>query len=202
MKLDLSDSQSKKVIALGAVFDSGAICAKKWHQDRELKGYFNVMASWESSAFSCLVEESFDITFNYIKGLVWCEQERICVYGGSVSLVIRAFNCIRRRDNREWAEMAVWAVKHHGNPYSPFNFRRTRDFWEKAMLRSSEPTTVMQTAREMEKAYQVQKTHTASKQHTKELVDRLHKEAPPASDLIRELMIERLEREAKGDDSF
>ena len=158
--------------------------------------YFRDLAEGRFSHFSFLADISFSDAFNFVKGLVVCEEARICPYPGSTSLVIWAFNAIQRRPIEEWATVAVWVVRHHQNPYSPFNFRRTRDHWETAMRQSDAPLEIAARARELEMAYESHKRATAAKQAIREHIAHLNKETAPESLEIRQQIIEELEKEA------
>ena len=96
----------------------------------------------------------------------------------------------------EWAKIAVWIVQNHDNPYSPFNFRRTRDHWEIALRASDNPIEIATRAEEIERSYQAKKHSTAERQAVRERIDKLNKGEVPESAEIRQRMIGELEREA------
>ena len=158
--------------------------------------YFQNLAEGRFNEFDFLVDLPFGDAFDFIKGMVRCEELRISPYPGSTSLVIWAFNAIRRRPMDEWTKIAVWIVQNHDNPYSPFNFRRTRDHWEVALRESDNPIEIATRADEIEQSYQAKKHATAHRQAVRERIDKLNKGEVPESAEIRQRMIEELEREA------
>jgi hypothetical protein len=146
--------------------------------------------------FDFLIDLTFPEAFNYAKGLVRSEQAHLSPYQGSTSLVIWAFNALQRRPMSEWAKIAVWIVQNHNNPYSPFNFRRTKDYCEEAMREVDDPIEILRRAAEIERAYQARKDATAERQTVREQIAKLKKGISPESPELRQRMIEEMEREA------
>jgi hypothetical protein len=160
------------------------------------QGYFVELANGWNEAFRFLEEYDFKDAFHYIMGLVACEEARVLPYGGSVSLVIRAFPSMKNRPVGEWAQVANWIVTNHRNPWSPFNFRRTREHWEMAQQAYSDPVEIAHRAAEIEREHDARKRSVHERHVVHEHITKLKKEAPPASDSIRQRMIEELEKEA------
>jgi hypothetical protein len=96
----------------------------------------------------------------------------------------------------EWTKIAVWIVQNHANPYSPFNFRRTRDHWEEAMREVEDPIEIARRAAEIGHTYQARKHATADRQAVREQIAKLKKGISPESPEIRQRMIEEMERDA------
>jgi len=158
--------------------------------------YFRRLGGARYNAFNFLIELPFPEAFNYTKGLVRCEEARLSPFPGSTSLVIWAFNALQRRQIGEWAKIAVWIVQNHNNPYSPFNFRRTRDHWEAAMREVSDPIEIASRAADFERAYQARKHATAGRQAVREQIEKFKKGISPESPELRQRMIEEMERDA------
>lgn len=186
---------AKIVINVGALFDSDEDAALNIARTIP-RDYFRSLCEARHDGFNFLTDLAFPEAFAYVKGLIRCEEARISPYPGSTSLVIWAFNVLQRRPLKEWTTIAVWIVQNHKNPYSPFNFRRTRDHWEAAMREVDDPIEVARRAVDIEGTYQARKRTTADRQFIREQITKLKKGISPDSPEIRQRMIEEMEREA------
>jgi len=189
------NQHAKALIEIAARFDSAEEDALKLARSIP-QDYFRSLGESRYNEFDFLIDLQFSEAFNFAKGLVRCEEARLSPYPGSTSLVIWAFNALQRRPTEEWASIAVWIVKNHNNPYSPFNFRRTRDHWEDAMRESVDPVQIANRAGEIERAYQARKHATADRQAVRERIAKLKKGGSPESTELRQRMIEEMERDA------
>ena len=185
----------KILIEVGACYDSDerGPLSRARSIPRE---YFLTLGELRHDGFVFLTDIPFSEAFNYTKGLVRCEEAGLSPYPGSTSLVILAFSALQRRPMTEWAEIAVWIVRNHNNPYSPFNFRRTRDHWEDAMLETDDPIEVAHRAADIERTYQLRKDATAERHAVREQFAKLRKGISPQSPELRQRMIEAMERDA------
>jgi hypothetical protein len=185
----------KILIDVGACFDSDEHAALNRASSIPSE-YFRSLGEFRYDRFDFLTELPFAEAFNYVKGLVRCEDARLSPYLGSTSLVIWAFNALQRRPMNEWAEIAVWIVQNHNNPYSPFNFRRTREHWEEAMREDDDPIEIARRAASMERAWQHRKDATTERHAVREQIAKLKRGFSPESAELRQRMIEEMEREA------
>jgi len=185
----------KTMIEVGARFDFGEEEALNLARSIP-REYFRILGESRYNKFDFLVELPFPDAFNFTKGLVRCEEARLSPYPGSTSLVIWAFNALQRRPIPEWAEIAIWIVQNHDNPFSPFNFRRTRDHWENAMREAHDPIEIVRRAAEIERNHQARRHATADRQAVREQIAKLKKGVSPESPELRQRMIEEMEREA------
>lgn len=158
--------------------------------------YFRSLSEARCDRFDFLVHLPFSDAFNFTKGLVQCEEHGLSPYPGSTSLVIWAFSALQRRPMDEWVKIAVWIVQNHNNPYSPFNFRRTRDHWEDAMRQVDDPSEIARRVAKIERTYQLKKDATAERHAVREQISKLKKGVCPESPSLRQRMIEEMEREA------
>lgn len=163
--------------------------------------YFRRLFDDRYRAFEFLAEMSFEDAFAYVKGLVLCEDSG-CEWTpnpGSTTLVIPAFAQIRRRPISEWAAIANWIVCNHDNPYSPFNFRRTRDHWIAAQSFIQDPVQIAHHAGELATEYDRRKAGTHQKEVLRQAVDHFKKTGElPASPEIIEMIERQLEAEASN----
>jgi hypothetical protein len=185
----------KTLINVGACFDSDEEAAMNLACSIPHE-YFRSLAESRYDRFDFLIDLPFPEAFNYTKGLVRCEEARLSPYPGSTSLVIWAFNALQRRQMSEWTKIAVWIVQNHNNPYSPFNFQRTRDHWEEAMRELDVPIEIARRATYIERAYQLRKDATAERHAVRDQITKLKKGVSPESAELRQRMIEEMEREA------
>ena len=185
----------KILIDVGACFNSDQDAAL--NRARSIPHeYFRSLAESRYDSFEFLTHLPFPDAFNYVKGLVRCEDARLSPYPGSTSLVIWAFNVLQRRPMNEWTEIAIWIVQNHQNPYSPFNFRRTREHWEEAMRELDDPIEISRRAALIERAYQLRKDATTERHAVREQIAKLKNGVSPESEELRQRMIEEMEREA------
>jgi hypothetical protein len=182
------------LVEVGARFDSDEEAAL--NLARSISSEYFLSLDLSPATFGFLTDLPFADAFNYVKGLVRCEEARLSQSGGSVSLVIWAFHSLRQRPIGEWAEIAVWIVQNHNNPYSPFNFQRTRDHWVAAMREAGSPIEIAHRAADIERAYEARKRATAERQAIREHIAKLKKGVSPESPELRQRMIEEMEREA------
>jgi hypothetical protein len=112
-----------------------------------------------------------------------------------VSLLIPAFFACQRRKEEEVAAIADWIVANHENPYTPFNSRRTRTYWESARQGSPSPLHTLHRVREMEEGEARAKASRAMRHEAHEAINRLQKGESPESQALREEMLREMERE-------
>lgn len=186
---------AQALIEIGVRFDSAEEEALKLARTIP-REYFRSLGESRYNEFDFLIDLPFLEAFDYTKGLVRCEEARLSPYPGSTSLVIWAFNALQRRPIEEWARIAVWIIQNHNNPYSPFNFRRTRDHWEIAMGEADDPVEIANRATGIERVYQAGKHATADRQIVREQIAKLKKVGSPESPELRQRMIDEMEREA------
>jgi hypothetical protein len=165
------------------------------------QAYFRTLLDERYRAFEFLADMPFEDVFAYVKGLVLCEDCGCgwCPHPGSTTLVIPAFAQIRRRPISEWATIANWIVCNHKNPYSPFNFQRTRDQWIEAQASSQDPVQIAQRAGQIATEYDRRKAGTHQKEVIRQAVDHFKKTGElPASPEIIEMIERQLEAEASN----
>ena len=147
---------------------------------------------YESHAF--LSEISIESALAFVRALCFAEKKRLCPYPGSVSLLIHVYRSCHRRSLEEVATIADWIVTNHDNPYTPFNFRQTRDYWEFARQTTSSPVETFLRVKEMEGEETRDRSLRAKKHEILDGINRLPKGAAPSSPELRERMIEEMER--------
>jgi hypothetical protein len=147
------------------------------------------------SAFAFLSEEPFPSAMAFIRALALAEKKKLCPFPGSVSLLIPAFLACQCRKEEEVAAIADWIVANHENPYTPFNFRRTRTYWESARQGSLSPLHTLHRVREMEAGEARAKALRAVRHEAHEAIKRLQKGDSPESQALREEMLREMERE-------
>jgi hypothetical protein len=147
---------------------------------------------YESLAF--LSEIPFQSALAFVRALTHAEKIRSCPFPGSVSLLIHAFHSCRERPIEEVAAIADWIVMNHDNPYTPFNFRRTRDYWETARRSSLSAIETFHRVQEMEEAETRDRSNRARKHEVLDGINRLTNGAAPSSPDLRDRMIEEMER--------
>jgi hypothetical protein len=158
--------------------------------------YFASLSRKRNQAFQFLENCSLPDAVGFIKGLVICEISGACPFPGSTSLVIWAFASLQQRPIQEWAPVADWIITHHDNPYSPFNFRRTRDFWETARQEIQDPVAIARRVFQLEHERAVDASATARRHLVRQATQHLRKGVAPASPEARDSVLRALEREA------
>jgi hypothetical protein len=101
---------------------------------------FYVLSVGAEHDFKCIPSLSAADGAALIRGLAIAEECGYSLYGGSVSMVNWSFAVFRAHHPLSvWAELADWIIVHTRNPYTPFNFRRTRYQWEDCREGSPSP---------------------------------------------------------------
>lgn len=164
--------------------------------------YYRWLGSNRTEGFAFLAEVSFDEAFAFIRGLSLAEQLRLSPFPGSTSLLIPAFQACQRRGERETAEIADWIVKHHDNPYTPFNFQRTRAYWESAAQGSGSAMETLERVRKLEHLEARAKERRARSHEVTDAIQRLHKGDAPPPGPIRDSIVAELERQIDDQQEF
>lgn len=160
--------------------------------------YFRRLGECRWSAFRCLKDNRFDNALATVRALALAERIEHCPFHGSTSLLIPAYAACSHRTADEVATIADWIVAHHDNPYTPFNFRRTRAYWEAARVDSPSPTETWRRVRTMEASASREKARRAARHEVRVALQRLQRGTSPSSDALRERIVEELEREMEG----
>lgn len=147
------------------------------------------------SSFEFLKSERLPEVLSVMRALVLAERKKFSPFPGSVSLVIPAFLACLERSEEEVAAIADWIVKNHENPYSPFNFRQTREHWEYVQVTSVSPLQTMRRVREMERKEAQAKSARSKKHEVREGIKRLEKGLSPESPEMRERILREMEKE-------
>lgn len=147
------------------------------------------------SSFEFLAAAGLSEVIAVMRALVLAEQKKISPFPGSISLVIPAFFACYGRTEEELAIIADWIVKNHDNPYSPFNFRRTRAYWESAQSTSLSPLLTMRRVRQLEAQEAHAKAARSKRHELREGIKRLEKGQSPESPELRERILKEMERE-------
>jgi len=147
------------------------------------------------SSFAFLSDMPFPSVLAFVRALALAEKKKFCPFPGSVSLLIPTYFACHSRTIEEVAAIADWIVANHENPYTPFNFQRTRDYWEAAQQGSSSPVETMCRVREMEAEEVRAKTARAKRHEVREAIKRLQKGVSPDSPDSRDRMLHEMERD-------
>jgi len=147
---------------------------------------------WESFGF--LSEIPLASALAFFRAIELAEKLRLCPFPGSVSLLIPAFQACHSRPEDEVATIADWIVTNHDNPYTPFNFRQTRTYWEEARQSCSTPIETYRRVREIELDESKAKTTRAKVHEVTEGIARLAKGEAPDSPEVRERILQEMER--------
>lgn len=102
----------------------------------------------------------------------------------------------------EAAEIADWIVKNHDNPYTPFNFRRTRIYWERAAQGSSSAMETLERVRELERHEAHVKARRAERHEVADAIQHLRKGDCPPAEHLRDRIVEELERQIDDRQEF
>ena len=185
---------TQSLIKVGKIAVADELSAEK-----ELRSIPRSLFRWlhekRPSSFEFLTAEGLPEVLSIMRALVLAEKKKISPFPGSVSLLIPAFSACRGRTEDEVATIADWIVKNHDNPYSPFNFRRTRGYWESAQSTSLSPLQTMRRVREMEREEAHAKAVRSKRHEVREGIKRLEKGQPPESPELRERILKEMERE-------
>lgn len=146
------------------------------------------------ASFAFLSELPIPAVLAFVRAISIAERKKLCPYPGSVSLLIPAFFACRSREAEEVAAIADWVVANHENPYTPFNFLRTRGYWEAARRVSASPVETLRRVREMELEEERAKVDRAKRHEVTEGINRLQKGESPDSPGLRERMLREMER--------
>ena len=157
---------------------------------------YRVLHEGRPSSFAFLAELPLAEVQAFVRALSRAEVMKLCPYPGSVSLLIPAFVACRSRLDDEYAAIADWIVVNHENPYTPFNFRRTRAYWAAARTGSPSPTETFRRVRSMESNEAHEKAARRNRHEARECISRLGKGESPSSPALREKMLHEMERKA------
>lgn len=160
------------------------------------RGYFMHFSPLGRRPFSFLESIPFSEAFSFIKGLSLCEVTRTTHFVGSCSLINPAFFVMMHRPTQDWAEVAIWVIKHNDNPYVPFIYSAERRYWEAAMRRRRSVLGIYEFVCEQRRRDDINATNQAARRLITGLIQRLPRESPPPSEEIRQRIIERLEKDA------
>jgi len=155
---------------------------------------FGGILEFNPKSFLFLHDLPFQQVKAFVRAVAKAESQGICRFRGSVSLLIPAYVACCRRPVEESAAIADWIVLNHENPYTPFNFRQTRAYWESARRNSSSPAETHRRVKECERLSEIARRHRAVKHAVTEGINRLHLGEAPVLEQIRQSMINEMER--------
>ena len=159
------------------------------------KTFYRWLHEKSPSPFGFLSDAPFPVAMAFMRALALAEKKKFCPYPGSVSLLIPAFYACHRRKEEELAVIADWIVENHDNPYTPFNFRRTRAYWESARQGAPSAMQTLHRVREMAADEAKAKAARSMRHEVSEAIQRLKKGESPQSPALREKMVREMERE-------
>ena len=185
---------TQSLIRVGVLAVADQLSAEK-ELRRIPQSLFHWLHEKRPSSFEFLAAAGLPEVIAVMRALVLAEQKKISPFPGSVSLVIPAFFACYGRSEEELAIIADWIVKNHDNPYSPFNFRRTRAYWESARSTSLSPLLTMRRVRQLEAEEAHAKAARSKRHELREGIKRLEKGQSPESPELRESILKEMERE-------
>ena len=166
------------------------------------RSYFQYLAAERYSRFEFLASDAWADAFAFMRGLTAAEATKRCPFPGSTSLLVPAFGCCMKRERAQSATIADWIVKNFENPYVPFGFRRTREYWVAAAVGSPSPDETWKRVAEMEQGRALAAKLRASKHEVSEAIRKLASGEAPSSESLRERVVHELERQVEDRQEF